>query len=210
MLKKVLLAFVLGGGGYLIWRYFNPSAYVKTDNNEGGFFTQVAFDASELVDAFKENESLQMNFSVQLLDYLKSWEAFSPKVYVDEAGFNTIGYGHKIVASDGFKSDSVITEIEATGLLLSDIAAHQIYVNRYVKIPLKQNQFDALVSFVFNAGPASLKKVAETVNKGGDVPAHLLRYVKGGRPLKLIKGLYNRRVSEIAIWNLGLYKRTSD
>jgi lysozyme len=60
----------------------------------------------------------------------------------------TIGYGHTHTTKQGQK----ITEAQAETLLRKDIAWAEEAVNESVVVPLTQNQFDALVSFVFNVG----------------------------------------------------------
>jgi lysozyme len=60
----------------------------------------------------------------------------------------TIGYGHTHTTKQGQK----ITEAQAEALLRKDITWAEEAVNKSVVVPLSQNQFDALVSFVFNVG----------------------------------------------------------
>jgi lysozyme len=60
----------------------------------------------------------------------------------------TIGYGHTHTAKQGQK----ITGAQAEALLRKDITWAEEAVNKSVVVPLTQNQFDALVSFVFNVG----------------------------------------------------------
>lgn len=60
----------------------------------------------------------------------------------------TIGYGHTHTTKQGQK----ITEAQAEALLRKDIKWAEEAVNKSVVVPLTQNQFDALVSFVFNVG----------------------------------------------------------
>jgi lysozyme len=60
----------------------------------------------------------------------------------------TIGYGHTHTTKQGQK----ITEAQAETLLRKDITWAEEAVNESVVVPLSQNQFDALVSFVFNVG----------------------------------------------------------
>lgn len=90
-----------------------------------------------------------MHISENGLNLIKLFEAFKPVVYPCAAGKPTIGYGH--VVKDG-ESFTTLTEKEATQLLKSDCAIAENCVNKLVKVPLNQNQFDALVSFAFNVG----------------------------------------------------------
>ncbi|MGN6142255.1 MAG: glycoside hydrolase family protein [Mesorhizobium sp.] len=78
--------------------------------------------------------------------------------YTDSAGVLTIGVGHTSAAgapkvSKGMK----ITAAQADEILSRDLAAVEATVSRSVKVPLNQNEFDALVSLVFNIGGGAFK-----------------------------------------------------
>lgn len=67
----------------------------------------------------------------------------------------TIGVGH--YGADVIPN-SKITEAQAYSLLKSDLKTTENYVSKLVKVSLNQNQFDALVSFVFNRGVGNFNK----------------------------------------------------
>lgn len=68
-------------------------------------------------------------------------------------GTLTIGYGHTSSAGPPRVSIGMeITADEANAILAADLASVEIEVTHLVKVPLNQNQFDALVSFQFNTG----------------------------------------------------------
>ena len=68
-------------------------------------------------------------------------------------GILTIGYGHTDTAGPPRVYVGQTIELgEADAILASDLAEVEIEVNHLVKVPLNQNQFDALVSFQFNTG----------------------------------------------------------
>ena len=76
------------------------------------------------------------------------------------------------------------------------------YVNKLVEVNLSQNQFDALVSWVFNLGPANLKastllKVLNSKDYEG-VPAQIQRWNKAGG--KVLEGLIRRRNAEALLF----------
>lgn len=81
-----------------------------------------------------------------------NFEGLRLKAYQDPVGIWTIGYGHTL----GVKPNQVITEDRAIELLYKDVERFENSVNRLVKVPLTQYQFDALVSFTFNVGGANL------------------------------------------------------
>jgi lysozyme len=84
------------------------------------------------------------------IDLVKHFEGFSSKPYVCPAGFLTIGYGH-VVPNDYPKAARVTPE-EAEELLRKDLRVAALGVLRLTKVPLSDNQYGALVSFVFNLG----------------------------------------------------------
>lgn len=90
-----------------------------------------------------------MRISESGIELIKRFEGFSACVYEDVAGLKTIGYGHCLTSEEDY---SEISEDEAEGLLLEDIAEAEECINNLVDAPLTQNQFDALVSLVFNIG----------------------------------------------------------
>lgn len=95
-----------------------------------------------------------MKFSAAGMNLLKRSEGFRSHVYRDVAGFPTIGYGHRLLHPDSFPNG--IDEPQAANLLLSDVRDAEQAVQRLVKVPLDQGQFDALVDFCFNLGVARL------------------------------------------------------
>lgn len=68
-------------------------------------------------------------------------------------GTLTIGYGHTNAAgAPKITIGQTITKEEADTILSSDLKKVEADVSRLVKVPLNQNQFDALVSFQYNTG----------------------------------------------------------
>ncbi|MFW6028579.1 MAG: lysozyme [bacterium] len=140
-----------------------------------------------------------MELSDAGLDHIKQWESLRTVAYQDTGGVWTIGYGHTRTARKGM----TITEAKAEKLLERDVAWAEAAVSRYVKVPLRQCQFDALVSFCFNVGATAFRKstLVKELNKGNydAVPTQLMRWKHDNG--KVIQGLINRRVSEVALWN---------
>jgi len=73
------------------------------------------------------------------------------KAYLCPAGVWTIGWGH----TKGVKEGDTCTPEQADRWLDEDTDWAERAVNDLVEVPLNQNQFDALVSFVFNVGRGS-------------------------------------------------------
>lgn len=91
---------------------------------------------------------LKRKLSRKGLLLIKSLEGFRPRTITRRDGTPTIGYGHTQSARDGVE----ITEPEAELLLLHDLIPIVDYLNRELRGPVNQNQFDALTSFIFNIG----------------------------------------------------------
>jgi lysozyme len=86
--------------------------------------------------------------------FLTKEEGNKLKAYQDSVGVWTIGVGHTSAAGPprvvaGLK----ITTAESDEILSRDLAQFEKAVERNVKVPLTQNQYDALVSLCFNIGP---------------------------------------------------------
>lgn len=155
-----------------------------------------------------------MRISSTGIEFLKEVEGFSPIAYLDSAGHPTIGYGHKILRSDKWER---ISEEEASFLLAQDVWKAESDVNRLVTVPLSGNEFDALVSFVFNLGAGALGKstLLKLLNqkKYAEAALELRHWVKARNPrtkkLEVVDGLVNRREKEKQLW-LGEWRKDSD
>lgn len=82
------------------------------------------------------------------IDLIKSFEGLKLTAYVCEAGRWTVGYGH--TGKDVYKGVK-ITESYALNLLYRDISVFEKTINN-LDVNLSQNEFNALVSLVFNIG----------------------------------------------------------
>ena len=155
-----------------------------------------------------------VSISDQGIGFVADYEKFYALPYRGQDSQNrTVGYGHVITKSDGTKYDDGITEEEALNLLLSDLAVAMKYVNEFLityQITLTQNQFDALVSFTFNAGPDWITKasglkdvlISKNFSKVGDEMMRWI-YVNGQKS----EGLYRRRADEVQIFYNEEYTR---
>jgi lysozyme len=140
-----------------------------------------------------------MHTSKAGIDLIKQFESFSPKPYLCPANVWTIGYGHTRGVTENTKQ---ITEPEACDLLKEDLFVFESQVNGVVDVPLKQHQFDALVSFVFNvgAGAFSTSTMLKMINAGNMAGAanQFLRWTKAGG--RVLNGLVKRRAAERAMF----------
>lgn len=136
-----------------------------------------------------------MNLSPQGLDTIKGFEQLRLTAYLDTGGVWTIGYGHTRSALSGMQ----ISEARALMLLAQDVAEAVEAVNKLVRVPLEQYEFDALVSFVFNVGVGAFKSstMLRCVNDRAEpmrIGTEFLRWVYDNG--KKIAGLETRRRKE--------------
>jgi len=133
------------------------------------------------------------------LALVRACEGLRLEAYRDTSDVWTIGYGHTRGVAPG---DSISTE-RAEQFLEADLMEAERAVSALVKVPLTDNQFSALVSFVFNAGEGAFAKstMLRKLNEGGYglVPAYLRSWIfDNGR---VLPGLVKRRAAEATLWS---------
>lgn len=97
-----------------------------------------------------------MNTSATGQQAVRNEEGLRLQVYICAGGKATIGYGHKLKVGESFPNG--ITKTQAEQLFQRDISTAESVINKYVKVLLTQNQYDALVEFVFNIGSEYFRK----------------------------------------------------
>ena len=142
-----------------------------------------------------------MQISEQGLEMIQKFEGFRAHVYKDAIGDSIVGYGHRLLNLGSFAEG--IGEEDATSILRADLRDAAAVVERLVKVPLTQGQFDALVDFVFNLGEARFTRstLVRALNGG--------RYQAAGEQLlrwDLVNGeeslaLRARRLAELTLWS---------
>ena len=146
-----------------------------------------------------------MKISNKGLELIKQFEGLSLNPYLDVVKIPTIGWGNTYY-QDGKKvtlGDKPITENEATELL-SYVANRDFgeKILQLVKVPLNQNQFDALVSICYNIGMGNFSKstLLKKINQGDFKGASLEfeRWNKSGGVV--LAGLVKRRLKEKALF----------
>lgn len=139
------------------------------------------------------------------IDLIKDFEGFRPTPYFCPAGKPTIGYGHVIQKHETFPEP--IAEKYASELLGLDLHWREKTVDAttsHAKVKPNQNQFSALVSFLYNVGEVAYKNstLLRYVNAGllEDAADEFLQWCKFHDPStgKMVesKGLMNRRKAE--------------
>ena len=159
-----------------------------------------------------------MTASESCVEFIKKVEGFSPHPYYDYSQ-HTIGYGTKCPTEKYFDYlANGIPESEAMALLLEAVADMSDAINQKLIEPYNltftQHQFDVLVSFTFNLGPAwmtydSTLRNALLRNASDDelVYAFSLYSTAGGN---YSAGLISRRLWEANLYLNGIYSQTTN
>lgn len=135
-----------------------------------------------------------MNIGTKGLDLIRFFEGLELNAYQCAAGVWTIGYGHTKDVQEGM----TISEARANEMLAEELNEYESYINGLVTVELNQDQFDAMVSWVYNLGVGNLKAstLLKVLNAGDydGVPAQMMRWNKAGG--KVLEGLTKRRQAE--------------
>lgn len=140
-----------------------------------------------------------MKISDKGLALIKYFEGLRLKAYVCAGGLWTVGYGSTFIEGRRVKLDDVITESEAEKALQEHLE-YEIYpvLVALVHVPLTQNQFDALCSFIYNLGKGAFESstLLRKLNRHDYTGAarEFKRWVYAGG--KKLEGLIRRRSAE--------------
>lgn len=141
-----------------------------------------------------------MNFSPSGIGLLESLEGFCATPYQDVAGYWTIGYGCRIDNPAIYPNG--ITQQAAEAMLLDRVAPVVKAISSLVTSTLTQNQFDALVCFIYNIGifAFSQSTMLHMLNAGQfqDAADQFQRWDRAGG--QAVQGLLNRRLKERALF----------
>lgn len=197
-MKKILSAFGLGLAAYVAYEVYTQKT-IETESGEGGYFDTTLGVIQGSFNKVNFSAGLNMQISLAGISHIKGWEGFKPNVYDDAGGKATIGYGHLILPYERF---STISESEAVRILVKDLSDAENTVNEAVEVPLTQNQYDALVSFVFNVGGGAFRRstLLKKINAGqlSAAKTEFLKWVKAGG--KKVDGLVNRRIADAKLF----------
>lgn len=144
-----------------------------------------------------------MKTSKNGIDFIKKEEGCILEPYRCSANKLTIGYGHVILKGEDYLN-GVITEKIAQEVLEEDLEKFETNLNQH-NLKLNQNQFDALVSFMFNVGITAFNKstllrvLKKDVDNLQDIQYQLNRWNKVKREINKI--LTKRRVREFELYS---------
>ena len=139
-----------------------------------------------------------MKTSPKGIALIKEFEGLRLKAYKCPGGVWTLGYGH----TAGVKPGMVISEAQAEEYLMADLIASEKYLND-LRLAINQNQFDALISFIYNVGTgkfsrSTLLRKVRANPQDNSIMDEFLRWVysKG----RVLPGLQRRRLAEMKLY----------
>ena len=140
--------------------------------------------------------------STTAIELIKKHEGYRKLPYRDAAGILTIGYGHSIVPGKDDFIRSMTPEV-AEQVLREDVKIAESCIDKNVTVPLNQNQYDALVSFIFNIGcPKFIKSTLLAKLNKLDYKGASQEFVKWSFVDGIFKnGLHSRRFAEMRLFN---------
>ena len=146
-----------------------------------------------------------MNVSKAGIALIKHHEGVRSRPYRCPANLWTIGVGH-LIGDGKLLPDSwnrTFTEAEIDGLLKSDLRRFELGISKMLpNVPLRQCEFDCLVSFAFNLGLGTFQRstLRQALLRGDKKAAmeSLVKYCRAGG--KILKGLQTRRLDEKALF----------
>lgn len=142
-------------------------------------------------------------YSQNGLNLTEQFEGLRLDAYQDQVGVWTIGYGH---TGPDVHPGLTITEDQANSLLAQDTSSAAAAVNRLVTVALNQDEFDALVDFVFNLGEGALggSTLLKLLNAGNfaGAAAEFPKWCHAGG--QVVPGLVRRRQAEQQLFEQGM------
>ncbi|EFG4626584.1 lysozyme [Shigella flexneri] len=154
-----------------------------------------------------------MQLSSKGLEAIKFFEGLRLEAYKDSAGIPTIGYGTIRINGRPVTMGMKITAEQAVQYLLADVENYVGAVNRAIKVPTTQNEFDALVVETYNIGIGAMQdstfiKRHNAGNKAGCAEAMQWwnKITVNGQKVTS-KGLQNRRSLEAKIYLDAVYPK---
>jgi lysozyme len=146
-----------------------------------------------------------VNVSARGIQLIKHHEGVRNRPYRCPANLWTVGVGHLIGDGKSLPDtwNRTFTEAEIDGLLKSDLRRFELGISKMLpNVPLRQCEFDCLVSFAFNLGLGTFQRstLRQALLRGDKKAAmeSLVKYCRAGG--KILKGLQTRRLDEKALF----------
>lgn len=134
-----------------------------------------------------------MRTSYNGIAFLKKQEGVHYKAYkLAGEQYYTIGVGHSFDPT--INANTVWNDAQVDAALKKDLEKFEKYVEQYVKIPLKQCQFDALVSYTFNRGKGGIIELSKNSKTSQEYADNIVKY--WGKAERYKDALIKRRKAE--------------
>jgi lysozyme len=146
-----------------------------------------------------------VNVSKAAIALIKHYEGVRSRPYRCAANLYTVGVGH-LIGDGKHLPDSwnrTFSQEEIDGLLKSDLRRFELGISKMLpNVPLRQCEFDCLVSFAFNLGLGTFQRstLRQALLRGDKKAAmeSLVKYCRAGG--KILRGLQTRRLDEKALF----------
>jgi lysozyme len=146
-----------------------------------------------------------VNVSKAGIALIKHHEGVRNRPYRDCIGLWTVGVGHLIGDGKSLPEswNKTFTTEEVDAILRTDLRRFELGVSKMLpNVPLRQCEFDCLVSFAFNVGLGTFQRstLRQALLRGDKTQAmeSLVKYCRAGG--KIVKGLQTRRLDEKALF----------
>ena len=146
-----------------------------------------------------------MNVSKAAIALIKHHEGVRNRPYRCPANLWTVGVGHLIGDGKSLPDswNRTFSEAEIDGILKSDLRRFELGVSKMLpNVPLRQHEFDAIISFCFNLGLGCFQRstLRQALLRGDKKAAmeSLVKYCRAGG--KILRGLQIRRLDERALF----------
>lgn len=146
-----------------------------------------------------------MTPSPRCLNLIKEFESCRLKAYLDGGGVWTIGWGTTVYPSGGkVRRGDTCRQDAADEYFMHDVAVKSVAVDKLTAgVKLKQQQYDALVSFSYNVGSAALKSstLLRLLRVNPADPAIRTQFMRWNKDNgKVVAGLTRRRAAEASLY----------
>jgi lysozyme len=146
-----------------------------------------------------------VNVSKAGIALIKHHEGVRNRPYRCPANLYTVGVGHLIGDGKSLPEswNRTFSQEEIDGLLKSDLRRFELGVSKMLpNVPLRQHEFDAIISFCFNLGLGCFQRstIRQALLRGDKTQAmeSLVKYCRAGG--KILRGLQIRRLDEKALF----------
>lgn len=139
-----------------------------------------------------------MRTSLAGIKLISDFEGLRLTAYKDIAGILTIGYGHTAGVKIGMK----ITAAQAVAFLQADLIERELQIMHVLKVAAMQNQFDAMMSFVYNLGIGNFNKSGVLLHfNAGEIQQAADTFLHWNMSNGVVvAGLTRRRIAERAMF----------